>query len=83
MKPGTTTRKGSWNSWLIGFEVGERRYVETTFKDYPAAMRTINTPKSRRFGLIKDRNFTVNLFTAVSASSAGDIRYLICVTRES
>lgn len=72
---------GSWNDWLSGFEVGERRYVECTLDDYPNRMRIINTPLSRRPASMNEMKFSTELFTGVSASKAGDIRYLICVER--
>jgi hypothetical protein len=73
--------KGSWNSYLASFTIGERRYVETTLNTYPATMRTVNTPKSRRPEEIREWEFTTELFTAVSASKAGEIRYLISIER--
>jgi hypothetical protein len=76
-------KAGSWNTWLATFEVGERRYVETTLDDYAQQMRTMNTPRSRRPSELAGCEFTTSLFTAVSASSAGDIRYLIAVERTS
>ena len=76
-----TTNKNSWNAWLMTFELGQREYVECSLEDYPQTMRTINTPLSRRPAEMGDKRFTTTLFTAVSASKAGDIRYLICVER--
>lgn len=73
--------RNSWNAWLATFEIGERRYVETSLADYAQCMRTMNTPRSRRPAVLDGREFTTNLFTAVSASTAGDIRYLIAVER--
>jgi hypothetical protein len=61
-------------------EVGHREYFETTLDNYQAAMRTMNTPKSRRPKELKDKEFKTSLFTAVG-SAAGDVRYLICVER--
>jgi hypothetical protein len=61
--------------------VGERHYIETTLEQYPNTMRTANTPYSRRPDILKDRRFTTTLFTAVSASKAGDVRYLVCLER--
>lgn len=72
---------GSWNSFLATLDVGERRYIETTVDRYGADMRTINTPASRRPEVLKGRKFSTCLFTAVSSSKAGDIRYLICIER--
>ena len=73
--------KGSRNSWLSSFEIGERRYVDTALGTYAYDMRAINTPRTRRPAEIKDWVFTTNLLTAVG-SAAGDVRYLICTTRE-
>lgn len=72
---------GSWNEWLSTFEIGERRYVETTIDAFPRDMSTINTPPSRRPASMRDWRFAASLFTAVGAGKAGDIRYLICVER--
>lgn len=65
----------------MSFYVGERRYVEVTLENYQQKMRTINTPKSRRPKDLRGREFSASLFTAVSSSKAGDVRYLICVER--
>jgi hypothetical protein len=73
--------RNSWNSWLLTFELGERRYVDTTIVRYAHDMRTINTPKSRRPDMMAGLEFTTQLFTAISASNAGDVRYLIAVER--
>jgi hypothetical protein len=73
--------RSSWNSWLLTFELGERRYVDTTLERYASDMRTINTPKSRRPDIMIGLEFETTLFTAVSASKAGDVRYLIAVER--
>lgn len=75
------THKGSWNTWLGEFNIGERRYVECAFDDYAQTMRTMNTPLSRRPEMLKGMKFTTTLFTAVSAATAGDVRWLICVER--
>lgn len=73
--------KQSWNTWLSSFGIGEIRYVETNIDKYPNDMRTINTPKSRRPDSMQGMEFITTLFTAVSASKAGDVRYLIAVER--
>ncbi len=78
---GKTARKDSWNGWLESFELGEKRYEETSLEQYPNDMRTMNAPVSRRPPSLKKRKFKAELFTAVSAAMAGDIRYLICVER--
>lgn len=72
--------KDSWTSWLSTFELNERRYIETTLEKYAQDMRVINSPKSRR---PKDWQmiYKTYLFTALSASSLADIRYVVCVER--
>jgi hypothetical protein len=71
----------SWNAFLMSMqEVGHRDYFETTLETYPAMMRTINTPKSRRPKEMHHMEFTTSLFTCIG-SKAGDVRYLICVER--
>lgn len=72
---------GSIPSWLSTFEVGERRYFETTIDRYASDMRTHIYPRSRRPPEIKDAEFAANLFTAVSSRKASDVRYMICVER--
>lgn len=59
---------GSWNAYLLEFELGERRYVETTLEGYPTAMRTMNVPMSRRPSALQQCRFKTELFTAVSAT---------------
>jgi len=78
---GKIARKDSWNGWLETFELGERQYVESSLEQYPSHMRVMNTPKSRRPLTLKKREFKTELFTAVSANTAGNIRYLVCVER--
>jgi hypothetical protein len=78
---GVESKAKSWNHWLTTFAIGERRYVETTLKTYPAQMRTMNAPRSRRPESISGWEFTSILLTAVATGNAGDIRYLICVER--
>lgn len=73
--------KGSWNTWLAEFYIGEIRYLETNLDKFSQDMRTINTPKSRRPAAMSDMEFTTQLFTAVSAAKAGDVRYIIAVER--
>jgi hypothetical protein len=60
--------------------VGERRYTETSLSHYASDMRVLNTPLSRRPPELTGRVFRASLFTAVG-SSAGDVRYLICLER--
>ena len=81
MKSRSHPNVGSWNYWLLSFECGERRYLETTLNNYAAKMRTVNTAKSRRPKCLEGREFSASLFTAISSSKAGDVRYLICIER--
>lgn len=73
--------KDSWNAYLTGMAPGGRRFIETTLESYPTAMHTINTPKFRRPAAMSGMEFSTTLFTAVCASKAGDVRYLICLER--
>lgn len=73
--------KDSHNATLAAMAVGERQYYETTLDRYAHDMRTRNTCRSRRPKLLKGREFTATLFTAVAAGSAGDVRYVICLER--
>lgn len=68
---------------LATFSIGERRYFETSLDRYPTDQRKYNMAHSRRRGDIAEMVFTTSLFTAVSSSKAGDVRYLICVERVS
>ena len=71
----------SWNTFLASMlEVSHREYIETTLDKYAHVMRTVNTPKSRRPKEMEGMEFTTTLLTAVG-STAGDIRYLVCVER--
>lgn len=74
-------RTNSWNGWLMQFEVGQREYVECSLENYPNMMRTMNAPPSRRPPELAGWKFSTTLFTAVSAATASDVRYLICVER--
>lgn len=79
----TTPRAGSWNEFLAAMMAGERRYVEVTFDERHAMMRTINTPLSRRPESMKGMSFSTTLYTAIAAADCGDIRYLLAVDRNS
>ena len=71
----------SWNSWLCEFELGEKRYVETTPETYASDMRIMCTPKSRRPLEAAGKEWSASLFTCISASDFRDVRYVICVER--
>jgi len=73
--------RGSNNARLLDMAVGERRYLETTLARYPHDMHTANVAPTRRPEALKARRFSTVLLTAVSASKAGDVRYLICIER--
>lgn len=64
-------------SWLASFEVGERRYVETTVDNYRHDMSNVAPKRSIR-GPAK---FSVQAFSAVSVSKVGDVRLLLCIER--
>lgn len=82
-KPGVRTgpQVGSNSHALLQMAVGDRRYVETTIDRYAHDMRQTAVPRTRRPLELEGREFESRLFTAVSASTAGDIRYLICIER--
>lgn len=74
--------KDSWNSWLLTFERGERRYLEIDdVSNYASMMRTVNTPKSRRPNSMNGMEFSAQCFTAVPTGKFGEVRYLMCVER--
>lgn len=78
----TGPRVDSWQGLLMQLEVGERRYIETDLAAYNRIMHRLNPPASRRSKGMEGKEFVTNLFTAVSNSKAGDIRYLVCVERK-
>ena len=71
----------STSEWLTTFQMGETRWVETTLTGYATMQRRVNMPRSRRPDAIRQWQFETALFTAVSASKAGDIAFLVKVTR--
>ena len=79
-KKGTLV-EGSVQHWQSTFAVGEVRWKETTLDRYQHDQQELNGSKSRRVESMKDRVFSVGLFTAVSSSKAGHIAYLIKVER--
>jgi hypothetical protein len=74
-------RNGSVNDELNSFEIGERRYIETTIADYPKLKKLYTPPKARAPTAVLDKRFSVRIFTAVGSFELGDIRYLLCVER--
>lgn len=77
----TGPRPDSWMGFLLDLEVGQRAYVETTLDTYNRLMHRLNPTMSRRPAALQSREFVTNLFTAISNSKAGDVRYLVCVER--
>lgn len=73
--------KGSTTDTIQHMEVGDRLYFETTLAEYPQLQRRLNIPHTRRQPHMKDWMLRTSLFTAVSASVAGDVRYLVCLER--
>ena len=73
--------KGSVNDKLSGLEVGDRIYIDTTLDRFGKDMRRFHTGKSRRPEILKGREFTTSLLTAITSGKAGDVRFLICVER--
>lgn len=76
-----TTHAGSYASQLLTYEAGERRYFETTLAASGAEMSRRLVPRSRRPEGLRGREFRASLHTAVAASNAADVRYLICIER--
>ena len=74
-------RKGGIPEWLYSFEVGEKRYVDTTADGWSATMRGILPHKSRWVEAMQDYKFTANVLTCVSVGHVGDVTYLIRVER--
>lgn len=72
---------GSVQHWLSTFYLGEVRWKETKIENYKHEQAEIGLPVSRRVPEMKDRVFSVGLFTAISASKAGVINYLLRVER--
>jgi len=70
----------SLNQVLASLAVGENRYIDTTLDTNLGLQRRV-TLSSRYPEPMKHMHFTSSLFTAVSASSASDVRYLVCITR--
>lgn len=71
---------GSLNDKLSKLEVGDRAYFETDLSRYSTLQRSVSA-KSRYPEAMRGMEFSTQLFTAVSAARAGDIRYLVCVER--
>lgn len=80
MKKGEMRKIGA-SYELSKLKVGERLYIETTLEKYGDTQRQRIVPRSRRPDAIKDWEFVSQLFTAVSNSKAGDIRYVVCIER--
>lgn len=74
-------QEGSMTSWLIELKLTERRYIETSADEYKKMMNLIQSTKCRMPEYLKSMDWSVSLFTAISAGDFRDIRYLICVER--
>lgn len=66
---------------LLTLKAGEYMFLETSLEKYPGLMREITKPDSRRHTLLKDTKFKSKLYTGFGFT-AGDIIYLVKVTRE-
>lgn len=73
-------RSGSFKEWLSEFRLGECRYVETTIAEYAGVMRA-TSGQSRFPRGMEGYRFTALLYTAIAASNAADVRYLVRVER--
>lgn len=82
-KPGVRgpMHEGSSASRLSALEVGETLWRETTLETYSHDMRQMSVPRSRRPPELDGKEFIAGLFTAVSASKAGAVVYLIRLQR--
>jgi hypothetical protein len=69
---------GSTNEWLTSFNVGERRYVETTQETYQVDMSRLNTPPTRRPSTMATMEFTCSLIKAIDGFN---VQLLIRVER--
>lgn len=77
-------KMGSRISHLMAMEVGARWYVEVDDgEDYKRFQRGVGADLARRPDVMKEWRFTTQVFTAVSSSKFGDVRYVICVERTS
>jgi hypothetical protein len=60
---------------LSTLQVGESTWIETTLKSYESLRKRTSTP-ARFPKEIKHMRFSSRLYTAVSCTKAGDVRYL-------
>jgi hypothetical protein len=74
-------RDGSLLGAMKRMRVGDRHYAESTIERYAALQRQVGTYVSRKDAGLGGRKFSTALFTAVSASRAGDVRHLVCIER--
>ncbi len=75
---------GSRLTHLMAMEVGARWYVEVDDdEDYKRFQRDISTnlTPTRCPAAMKEWQFRTQVFTAVSNSKFGDVRYVVCVER--
>lgn len=81
-KPGVKqpARQGSASWHLAQLEVGASVWRETALDRWPHDMRMWSVARTRRPLELQGKEFTAALYTAVG-SKAGDIRYMICMTR--
>ena len=82
MKP--YPKLGSRIAHLMAMEVGARWYVEVDDGEgYKRFQRGVGVDLARRPDVMKGWHFTTHVFTAVSSSKFGDVRYVVCVERTS
>lgn len=82
-KPGVKQKahEGSASWRLAQLEVGESFFRETTLDRWAHDMRMWSVPRTRRPVELQGKEFTAALYTAMGNSKAGDIRYVLCMTR--
>ncbi len=72
---------GSVNWYLDQLEVGESHWFDAEFGTYPSRRNTIGTALQRPPIDMKDKEFHMETFTAVSASNCTRVCHLIRVER--
>lgn len=75
-----THNRGGGPAWLLTFEIGERRWVETTLDSVSKDRSQLIYPQHLKSGELMHMKFKTSLHTAVG-TKAGDIHYLIMVER--
>lgn len=68
--------------WLQTFAVGERRYVETSLERHEIDRRVITGKRgTARPHILRGREFSIHLHTAIATNKIGEVKYLLSVER--